>query len=275
MSYRPNPGTECCPGNVNRFMPNFAAHMWSGKGDVICCNVYGASTYTGDGIEIEETTNYPFEESVSFNVKTERTFTLNLRIPEWVKAFDVYLNGEKKTTQAVDGYVSLQTVSACVIKLDFKTEIEKVANHDGVYFRKGVLVYSLGGKERRVIDADEKRSSKNFPAYNMYPDFEWRYAVEENCMPRFVSEKGDYYSEKCELPHLVIKARHLPTWDYIHLEQFEKCTNLYKKTISDVAASVTFTPPLPTDRSDIGDAAEIKLYPYGCCKLRITVFACI
>jgi hypothetical protein len=109
----------------------------------------------------------------------------------------------------------------------------------------------------------------------MYPDFEWRYTVEENCMPRFVSGKGDYYSEKSELPHLVIKARHLPEWDYIHLEQFEKCTNLYKKTISDVAASVTFTPPLPTDTSDIGDAAEIKLYPYGCCKLRITVFACI
>ena len=28
MAYRPNPGVECCPGQVNRIMPNYAARMW-------------------------------------------------------------------------------------------------------------------------------------------------------------------------------------------------------------------------------------------------------
>ena len=34
MRYAPNPGTECCPGNVNRMMPNFAINAWmtDGKG---------------------------------------------------------------------------------------------------------------------------------------------------------------------------------------------------------------------------------------------------
>ena len=28
MSFKPVPATECCPGNVNRIMPNYAARMW-------------------------------------------------------------------------------------------------------------------------------------------------------------------------------------------------------------------------------------------------------
>ena len=272
MSYRPNPGTECCPGNVNRFMPNFIDHMWERNGDEVRCNLYGASTYKCNGVEIEEITNYPFEESMSFTVKSKKLFTLKLRIPKWVKAFDLKLNGAKQTAEVIDGYVSLQVTGDCDITLDFETEIEKIATYDGVYFRKGVFVYSNGGKERREVDLNEKRSSCDFPAYNMYPDFEWRYGVENDCVLQFIKGTGDYYSEKAELPQIVLTARYLPEWDYAHLEKFPKCTNLYKKRILDVVESVTFTPPLPTDIPKTGEITEIRLYPYGCCKLRITVF---
>jgi len=272
MSYRPNPGTECCPGNVNRFMPNFIAHMWECKGDEVCCNLYGASTYKRNGIEIEEKTNYPFEESISFTVKAQKPFILKLRIPKWGKAFVLRLDGIKQAVQVTDGYVALSVTADCVIMLDFETQIEKISTYDGVYFRKGVLVYSLGGKENRDIDLCEERSSKDFPAYNMYPDFEWRYGVDPNSNLQFVKGTGGYYSEKGEMPHLIVTARHLPEWEYTHLEQFQKCTNLYKKTIQNVTASATFTPDFPTEISKIGEPVEVRLYPYGCCKLRITVF---
>jgi hypothetical protein len=74
------------------------------------------------------------------------------------------------------------------------------------------------------------------------------------------------------MPHIIVDAKYLPDWDYTRLESFQKCINLYKKTMKDVVADVTFTPPLPTDTSNAGETTKIKLYPYGTCKLRITVF---
>ena len=272
MSYRPNPGTECCPGNINRMMPNFILHMWERTENELRCHLYGASTYREDGIEITETTRYPFEEACSFTVKTQKAFDLKLRIPQWAKAFELCLNGVEQNIQAQDGYVVLPVRLDCVVTIAFETEIEKCFVQEGMYFRKGILVYALGGEELRKIDFQEERSNKEFPAYNMYPNFEWRYGVEKNCAPRFICGAGDYASERSEMPQIVLTAKHLPEWEYIRQKQFQRCTNLYKRVIKEVKDDVTFTPPLPTDTTKTGASAEIKLYPYGCCKMRITVF---
>lgn len=272
MSYRPNPGTECCPGNVNRFMPNFVRHMWEGTADVVRCNMYGASVYRNGSIEITEKTNYPFEESVSFDIKTERAFEFKFRIPRWVKGVRVRIDGAEQKLPIADGYASVGIDGGCSVAVEFDTEIEKISTYNGVYFRKGVLVYSLGGKERREIDEGEERSSKDFPAYNMYPEFEWRYGIDRFAEPEFVSGRGDYYSERDELPSILVKAAYLPEWDYVRQESVQRCTNLYKKTVKDMDIPVTFTPPIPENISNVGESRVIRLYPYGCCKLRITVF---
>ena len=272
MSYRTNPGTECCPGNVNRFMPNFILHMWEREENEIHCNLYGASIYQNNGVEITEKTNYPFEESISFTIKTPKAFDLKLRIPQWAKAVNLRLNGEEQKICLRDGYALLQITEDCSVTLNIETKIEKVSTYDGVFFRKGILVYALGGNERREIDRSEKKSSSEFPAYNMYPDFEWRYCVENTCLPKFVSGTGDYFSEKCNMPQLILPMQHLPDWDYVCFDQFQRCTNLYKKTIEDMVGNVKFTPPLPSDTLTSAPLENITLYPYGCCKLRITVF---
>jgi DUF1680 family protein len=47
MSYRPNPGTECCPGEVNRIMPNYIARMWLSDGQGgLAAALYGPSQVT-------------------------------------------------------------------------------------------------------------------------------------------------------------------------------------------------------------------------------------
>ena len=80
MSYRPNPFTECCPGNVNRFMPNYIKNMWQTDGDKVFLRLFGASEYqtkiNDKAVTIKEETNFPFGESFTFDVKTTTPFKL-------------------------------------------------------------------------------------------------------------------------------------------------------------------------------------------------------
>jgi len=73
MRYAPNPGTECCPGNVNRMMPNFAINSWmtDGKGGIVAA-MYAPTSVTypvgekNTEVTIDEATNYPFTDSINF-----------------------------------------------------------------------------------------------------------------------------------------------------------------------------------------------------------------
>ncbi len=102
MSFRPNPGTECCPGEVNRIMPNYVARMWlrdAEGGLVAAC--YGPSTLccavgaAGTEVTIVEDTCYPFAEEITFTIQAEApvSFPLSLRIPSWLQHPRVLLNG--------------------------------------------------------------------------------------------------------------------------------------------------------------------------------------
>lgn len=272
MSYRPNPGTECCPGNVNRFMPNYVMHMWEKKGEIVACNLYGDSVYQDEGILIKESTQYPFEEKFLFTIQTKKDFRLRLRVPCWVKNCQIKLNGEQIEVKIENEFTILPIKGNCSIELMFFTEIEKVFTYDGVYFRKGVLVYSLGGAERREIDKTEEYINEKFPAYNMYPNFEWRYAVDKECGMQFVQGENSCYFERKNLPKIVISKGYLIDWDYEHFDKFERCINLYDRVNDEVKASVTFTPHLPDEIRILQTVENLVLYPYGCCKLRLTVF---
>ncbi|MBD3243498.1 MAG: glycosyl hydrolase, partial [Chitinivibrionales bacterium] len=112
MRYAPNPGTECCAGNVHRILPNYAARMWmTGRdGDPVAC-LYGASrhTFTPKGtkrsVTIVEETNYPFSEEITFQVRTAApvAFGLTVRIPGWCRGATVYVNGVRRTLRTTPG----------------------------------------------------------------------------------------------------------------------------------------------------------------------------
>lgn len=89
MTYRLRPAVACCTGNVNRFMPNYIMNMISASEKEIFVKLYGAADFEINGIAIKERTNYPFDENIVFDIKTQRTFTLSLRIPKWCKNFIV------------------------------------------------------------------------------------------------------------------------------------------------------------------------------------------
>ena len=274
MSYRPAPGTQCCPGNVNRFMPNYVLNMWETGENEVRCRLYGASrmeTQLGGGkVVIEEETDYPFNDQIVFNVSADVPFIFKLRIPKWTTAFYLTVNGEPMQCYPDNGYVRVPIEGNAELCMRFKSVVEKHLNHGGIYFVKGPLVYALGGKERRVAQIQK---GKRFPSYDIYADFEWRYAVDEECETEFCESKSADITARNEMPHIALTARRIEGWDFEKPKYVQRCIDLYKKQYEYVRGDFVFTPRfLPAVHGGVKE--KIVLYPYGVQKMRLTVFPC-
>ena len=275
MSYRPDPGTQCCPGNVNRFMPNYVWNMWQCDGNTVTCRLFGPSRYEcevdGNAVTVDERTHYPFEESITFTVTTNASFTLRFRVPAWSTSLRVTVNGSAVQLYPLNGYVQLPVDGNTQIIVSLTSDVQKHFTHGGVYFTKGALVYALGGKERRIA---QKQTGKSFPTYDMYADFEWRYAVDENAEAEFGAGRGDDTFERSSLPHLTLWAQRIDNWDFDRPKIVQRCTDLYIKQYTYEKGDFVFTPRyLPAVPKD-GKKEKIVLYPYGVQKMRLTVFPC-
>lgn len=264
MRYAPKPFTECCTGNVNRIMPNFVHSLWQLKNNTVTAMMYGPSCYTcfidGQRVHICEDTSYPFDLSVSFRIYTKAAFTLRLRIPRWCKCFDL-----KGTHFSLDGDYAVIAVSDDThIELSMDAEICRHENSGGVYFTRGPLVYALGMHGHRTASG-----SRSFPEYSIWPDKPWNYAIVGSGDPEFIPGTAACWDISQPLPSITVNARRVENWklttvDSIISHNYEP----FEKT-----GSFTQLPPLPNmDTAQLSDDIQrITLYPYGACKVRMTV----
>ena len=285
MSYRPNPGTECCAGNVNRFMPNYVLHMYRQRDDRIFIDLFGPSRckamVKGDQpVVITQETRFPLEDRIVIKVQTEGSLQLELRIPKYANRATVTIGG--RTVDATPGeYLPLAIEGDTTIVLDLAPEIEILPTpRGGIYLRRGPLVYAQGCYGQRLIDQDEERSTPEFPAYNIYPDQPWGYAVhyrkkgEASLAPAYRAGTSETFSLKTDLPSIEITAAPLLGLKPAHRDRiFRRHTSLdgavrswYEK------GDYNLTPDVLALDLPLGPTTRIKLYPYGACKVRQTVF---
>ena len=272
MSYRPNPGTECCPGNVNRFLPNYILNMWKKDGNAVYAVLYGASTFETDDIYIQEDTDYPFRESIAFDIQTKKPFDFMFRIPGWADKFTVVKDGADTEVQPQNGFARLQISKGCHIKIMFESSVQEHETNDGIYFSKGPLVYCYGLTGKRERDRNEKRSSETFPAYNIYANDKWNYAVKRGNKTMFVPGTQTGFDLNKDLPSIRVQAFEAPEWSLEQCNKIKVCDDLYKKTTHTESGRFLFTPS-PQSVGHISDCAQtLTLRPYGAGKLRVTVF---
>lgn len=278
MSYRPNPGTECCPGNVNRFMPNFVWNSWRQEEDKIYSLYYVPTTVeteiNGKKVAIQQKTNYPFEETAVYHITTETPFVLYVRKPQWAAEFTIRKAGEICAISLEKGYVAVAIENSCQVEVTMSSEIVTHKQKGKVWFSKGALVYSFGMKGNRQIDTNERKSSVDFPAYNIYPNEEWRYCITGT--PVYVPVKGaESFDLDKPLPYLEVSAKVITNMDLSHKTKIRWCLSLYEKAYAYKKGNFTFTPRLLSNKQMVVDEKServIRLYPYGACKLRMTVF---
>ena len=278
MSYRPNPGTECCPGNVNRFMPNFMLNSWRQEGTHLYNRFYAPCSVetqvSGNPVSITQETNYPFNETVLYRVEAQVPFTLHLRVPGWTADLTIKLDGHPLELPVQKGFAAVEVPGSCCIAVKMHSVI--CTHHIGglVYFSKGPLVYSFGMKGRREIDTEEPKSSAQFPAYNIYPDRQWRYCIMEE--PTYIPcQEAAAFDLDTPLPCLEVSVEEIKNWNLEKRTRVRNYFNLYEKLYHYKKGNFTFTPKLLSNQKivlDDNSRQTIRLYPYGACKLRMTVF---
>lgn len=301
MSYRPNPGTECCPGDVNRIMPNFAGRIWmtdqSGH-PVVAFYAPAGHTYTIDGqaVRLNQETTYPFEETIRIAIDCEHParFALTLRIPGWTVNPRLEVNGTDAGIELPSGqFIRLEREwrpgDRVELTLPMKWRTSRWEN--GIALERGPLVYSLRIEEDWQVDPDEPRSSHDFPAWNLYAASPWNYALildEDNpaaSVELVENPTGDPERPWSidRAPHTVrVKARRVEGWKLLERDHILKTAYKNGKAIADETTSeriegdYRFTPPLPapeTIAASLDNAVEtVTLVPYGCTHLRVTIF---
>ncbi len=283
MSFAPQQLGGCCVGNVNRFMPNFIYHSWMRSENRLSAVCYCPSTIAvdmdGHNVTIREITEYPFENTVRFQVETDAPveFSLVLRRPNWVVDAQISVNGEVVTADFGRSFELTRTFrDGDEIVLTFTDEITFVENAGGVSIRKGALLYALPVKERMVIEGLRETGNTEFPRYSLYADSKWNYGIRPDTTVTFTCEKApgaqpwriDQNSLRITLSGHEIKNWIVKAYKRIQgrLLPRDPCRWL------DMEAE--FTPKvLPvTDKTPLGEEVQLTLVPYCSTRLRIAIF---
>ncbi len=295
MSYRPNPGTECCPGAVNRIMPNYVARMWTldRAGDPVA-TFYGPSRFAfdakGTAVTIVEDTAYPFADRLDFLIQADKParFGLTLRIPGWCRAAQVLVNGVAAKTRLKAGtFTTVRRTFAPNDRITLILPMPLRLSHwpdGGVAVERGPLVFALRIAEDWRKDPKDPKSSREFPAWNLYPASPWNYALDLDAKDPLADIEvihrpltPEPWSQANAPIELRVPARRVRGWKLIRRHREKLATGEVDgtKTYAMVPGDYRYTPPLPdpaTLRGRLGKREFVTLIPYGCTRLRVTVF---
>ena len=267
-------GYPCCTSNMHQGWPKFTQNLWYVTPDNgIAALIYAPSEVTtkvGGNIPVTvtEETSYPFEESVTFTIKTKSTakFPFHLRIPKWCDKATVKVNGEVISDYEGNQIVKIEQEwkSGDVLELVLPMHISKSKWYENsMAIERGPITYALkiGEKYKKVKNTKDPLSFGDYT--EVRPTTSWNYGLydvsDAKLKDYFKVEstgRSTLYPWNLESAPIVIKtiARQIPSW------------KLYNEMAGPVPYSHIYG--LESDKTD----EEITLVPYGCTTLRISQF---
>lgn len=150
----------CCPPNIARLLASLGEYVYSTDQSTIYTHLYLSSrsniSLNDQTIQIDQKTDYPWEETIQFTIRPERSaqFTLALRIPEWCRQADVTVNGQaiELAASKQDGYVRIERnwQSGDRVELTLPMPVERLEAHPDIRqdagriaLQRGPIVYCL------------------------------------------------------------------------------------------------------------------------------------
>ncbi|MBE6952629.1 MAG: hypothetical protein E7452_03640 [Ruminococcaceae bacterium] len=245
------PNYGCCTANFNQAWPKFALAAFLYSKDSVISAVPVPSEFAADGKRILLETNYPFENSFTYTIETEKAFTFRLRVPPFAKNYTV--DGAKITGDEVA--FAIEAGEKKTISVQFETEPYFEARPHGLVAAKcGSLVFSVPiTAEWKMLEYERDGVERKFPYcdYELIPTSDWSFAYAAPELSVSFGAVGDVpFSAKS--PAVTLKASVCPIdWGY-------------EDGYDTVCAKV------PDSREPIGEAKTIELIPYGAAKLRMT-----
>jgi DUF1680 family protein len=166
-------GCACCPGNITRFVASVPGYMYAQQGRDIYVNLYAQGKAEIGKVELEQTTDYPWDGRISIKVaKGAGKFAIKLRIPSWLKTsptnnslykyndaapvYAITVNGVKVAADGGD-YATIQRnwKKGDVIEIDFPMNVRRIVANDNaednrgkVALERGPIVFCLEGSDQ-------------------------------------------------------------------------------------------------------------------------------
>ncbi|PXX24007.1 beta-L-arabinofuranosidase domain-containing protein [Arenibacter sp. ARW7G5Y1] len=268
-------GYPCCTTNMHQSWPKFVQNLFYATPDNgVAAFLYAPSTVSlkvGDGanLKINETTGFPFRESVNFEFEldSEATFPFHLRIPSWTTDQSITINGETIEVEVKDriAIINRKWKNGDRITLNMPMELKVSKWYEfSSTVERGPLVYSL-----KIRDEKRKKNRgdiyKDF--YEVFAMDDWNYGL--------IQSELDNISEAAEIIEKPWEGSY--PWNLENAPLEIKLTGVKVpewKEINGAPVFPGFWDGYYWDGNYGGDIKreEITLVPYGCTTLRITEF---
>ncbi|MDF2673833.1 MAG: hypothetical protein K0R09_2098 [Clostridiales bacterium] len=259
FGFEPNFG--CCLANMHQGWPKFTKNAFMLGEEEIFATVYmpieADIEIASKKIRIVSKTEYPFKGDVSFlfYMEENQSFKFNLRIPEWCSKCKLLING-KVVEHGVNGnWAVINRVFSNNDRVEISFEMSVIVKHgwynNSVSVERGPLVFGLNIKESWH---ELERGINQYKYYEVYPESPWNYALNID-KEMVVEEFGVSTKQAFSHGHAPVRIR-------------AKAFRVHNWEIENNSAGELPVSPI------VGDTEEedIELIPYGCAKLRVSLF---
>ena len=169
-------GTACCPVNIARTMAQLSGYMYAHDDNNLYVCLYGQSKakiqLPKTNVEIEQTTEYPWNGKIKINVNPEKknNFSLKLRIPGWsqnhpvpgnlyvartsssaishAKAWTptITLNNKKINPEIKNGFavIDREWKKNDIVELDIPMPVNEIKSHPEIKYNKNKIAFERG-----------------------------------------------------------------------------------------------------------------------------------
>jgi len=264
------PHYGCCTANMHQGWPKLTSHLWmtspdGGLAAVVYAPCAVETQVNGVAVKVEEITDYPFSDTLTFQVTTANaaTFPIYFRVPAW--AAGASLNLPDGTTQTLTPG-SFQKVlrqwngsQSLTLKLPMSFKVQKWYQ-DSVSVERGPLVFSLGLKTHWSDFRPFPYEPKGVKKYDLsaMPESPWNYALDLDLdhldRSLTVTQKtvrGNPFEPGNEPLEVSAQGKILQSWQ---------------------ASQGAAAPPPQSPVESSAPLEKLVLVPYGSTRLRITAF---
>ena len=280
--------SRCCQHNHGMGWPYYAEHLVMATADgglatmLYAANETSALVADGKSVTLTETTNYPFDDTVTLTLNTGDavTFPMYLRIPQWADGASVKVNGVAQPASGAAGkYVCLnrQWNDGDIIELTMPMSMSANVwqqNKGCVSVNYGPLTLSLkideiseqhDSRDRDFVQDDshwqEGVDASLWPCYVLRPGSDWNYALKvdkDNLPLEFSVVKKEWPADDFPFTlenvplEFTAKGVQIPSWGY------------------DETGMTDLLPTKYAERTNTD--TPLTLVPMGAARLRIAVF---
>ena len=233
---QPETSMWCCVGSGLENHTKYGELIYSHSNDNLFVNLFISSIldWKENGIQLEQTTKFPYENSseLVLKLKKTKTFTLNIRHPKWAENFEILVNGKvqniDKSGFQSSGYVPLNRKwkSGDKITVKFKTFTHLESLPDGSNwsaFVNGPIVLAAKTSTEGLDGLFADDSRMGHATRGKYIPLDKAYAL--------VGEKSGYVSKLKELGnmHFRLDSLELEPFFGVHDARYQMYFQTYSK----------------------------------------------